>query len=84
MPSLTEGDIEALIDTEDYYQFPDTTVTVCCLTLVNGFHVIGQSACIDPLDFDEKLGREIAYDDAKDKIWELEGYRIKVAQSQDQ
>lgn len=84
MPSLTEGDIEALIDTEDYYQFPDTTVTVCCLTLVNGFHVIGQSACVHPLDFDEKLGREIAYDDAKSKIWELEGYRIKSTQSQDQ
>lgn len=80
MTRLTERDIEVLIHEEDYYQFPDTTVTVCCLTLINGFNVIGYSACVDPVDFDEKLGREIAYDKARDKIWELNGYQMKEAQ----
>lgn len=82
MATLTEDEIEALIDEEDYHVFPNTTVTVCCLTLLNGFNTIGYSACIEPVDFDARLGREIAFENARRKIWELESYRMKEAQSQ--
>lgn len=54
-------------------------MTVCCLTLKSGFAVIGESACINPDDFDQAIGREIARANAIDKLWQLEGYRIKSA-----
>lgn len=81
---LTDRDIDALIHEEDYYQFPGTTVTICCLTLLNGYNVVGYAACVDPVDFDEKLGREVAYEHARNKIWALEGYRMKEAQYREQ
>lgn len=57
------------------------TTTVCQIVLQNGFSVaIGESACIDPENFDEKLGRKYAYEKAiklaEDKLWELEGYLL--------
>lgn len=39
--------------------------------------VVGDSACIDPRKFDEEIGRQVAFDDAIEKVWELEGYRMK-------
>ena len=60
-----------------YHVFPGTTVTICCITLVNGFTVIGESACASPENFDAELGQKIAYDNAKQKIWALEGYALR-------
>jgi hypothetical protein len=74
--SLSQDDINRAIVSADYYQFPGTTTTVCCLTLKDGFTVIGQSACIDPTAFDAALGRKIANDDAVNKVWQLEGYLL--------
>ena len=39
-------------------------MTVCAITLKNGFVVVGDSACIDPRKFDEEIGRQVAFDDA--------------------
>lgn len=77
-PRITPDDIERTISQEDYHVFPGTTLTVACLTLVNGFAVTGESACASPENFDEELGRKIARDNAKQKIWALEGYRLKA------
>jgi hypothetical protein len=74
---ITPDDITAAIVKEDYYVFPGTTVTVCCLTLRNGFNVTGESACASPANFDEEIGRKIAFTNAKEKIWLLEGYLLK-------
>ena len=52
-------------------------MTVCCLKLANGFNVVGESACASPENFDEALGRKIARDNAKGKIWALEGYALR-------
>lgn len=74
---LTKDDLKALVVKEYYHRIPDSTVTVCALTLKNGFVVVGDSACIDPRKFDEEIGRQVAFDDAIEKVWELEGYRMK-------
>ena len=71
---LTEKHIDDRIDTVTYQHVPGTTTTVCTIKLVNGFVLLGQSACIDAADFDEQVGKDIAYKKARDKIWELEGY----------
>ncbi|ENZ1760038.1 Gp49 family protein [Pseudomonas aeruginosa] len=76
-PRLTPDLIDAAIVGADFHIFPGTTVTVCCLTLRNGFTVIGESACASPANFDEELGRKIARDNARNKIWQLEGYLLR-------
>lgn len=76
-PRLTPDHIDAQITGEQYFVFPGTTVTICLLTLLNGFTVTGESACASPENFDEEIGRKIARDQARDKIWLLEGYLLK-------
>lgn len=76
-PRLTPELIDSAIAAADYYRFPGTTVTVCCLTLNNGFTVIGQSATVSAANFDADLGRKIAHADARDKVWQLEGYLLR-------
>ncbi len=53
------------------------TLTFCILTLENGFTVTGESACASPENFDAEIGKEIAYNNAREKIWVLEGYLLK-------
>jgi hypothetical protein len=76
-PRLTPADIDATIASEDYYVFPGTTMTVCCLTLRNGFNSIGYSAAASPENFDAQIGRDISRRNAREKIWALEGYLLK-------
>lgn len=56
---------------------PLQTLTFCILTLENGFTVTGESACASPENFDADIGKKIAYDNARNKIWLLEGYLLK-------
>ena len=76
-PRITPADLDATIAHEAYHVFPGTFLTVCALTLQNGFVVSGESACASPENFDAELGRKIARGHARDKIWALEGYRLK-------
>lgn len=52
-------------------------LTFCVITLKNGFTVTGESACASPENFNEEVGRKIAYENARNKIWPLEGYLLK-------
>ena len=76
-PRLTPEKIDGVIVNEAYHVFPGTTVTVCCLTLENGYNVVGESAAASPENFDEEVGRVISRRNARDKIWSLEGYLLK-------
>lgn len=76
-PRLTPADIDRQIVAEQYHVFLGTTLTVCCLTLGNGFTVTGESAAASPENFDEEIGRRIARENARQKIWPLEGYTLR-------
>ena len=76
-PRLTPADIDAAIVSEQYYNFPGTTLTVCCLTLRNGYNVTGESAAVSPENFDAVIGKNVARAEARDKIWMLEGYLLR-------
>lgn len=76
-PRLTPKQIDNTILGEQYHIFPGTTVTVCCLTLQNGFCVIGHSAAASPENFDIDIGMKIAREDARQNIWPLEGYLLR-------
>ncbi|MDM3413763.1 Gp49 family protein [Citrobacter sp. Cb018] len=52
-------------------------LTFCVLVLRNGFTVTGESACASPENFDPEIGRNIARQNAVNKIWMLEGYLLK-------
>lgn len=82
-PRLTPLMIDDQIVTEDYHVFPGTTMTVCALTLRNGFVVVGESAAASPENFDAEIGRKIARENARNRIWALEGYvlRSKLAKT---
>ncbi|RAK01620.1 Gp49 family protein [Aliidiomarina maris] len=76
-PRLNPDHIDSCIKDAKYHVFPGTTLTVCCLTLKNGFTVTGESAAASPENFNEEVGREIAYKNARDKVWQLEGYLLR-------
>lgn len=78
-PRITPADIDAQITGEAYHVFPGTTLTVCCLTLQNGFTVTGESAAASPENYDEEIGRRLARDQARNKIWAFEGYALRNA-----
>ena len=52
-------------------------LTFCVITLRNGFTVTGESACASPENFDAEVGRKIARENAKNKLWPLLGYALK-------
>jgi hypothetical protein len=74
-PRLTPQHIDDTIADESYHVFYGI-FTVCVLKLQNGFCVSGTSAPASPQNFDEELGRKISRENARNKIWELEGYRL--------
>lgn len=63
------------IHSVDYMRM-GATVTICMIELDNGYSVRGESACVDPANFDEEVGRNIAYDDAFRKLWPLFGFML--------
>ena len=76
-PRLTPNHIDAQIVGEAWHVFPGTTLTVCCLTLRNGFHVVGESAAASPENFNEEIGRRLARAKAREAIWAFEGYLLR-------
>lgn len=61
----------------DVRYFRHKTLTICVLELENGFMVVGRSACADPANYNLPLGQQLAYKNAFEKIWELEGYALR-------
>ena len=75
-PRLTPQLIDEVIVNESYHSLTDV-LTVCVLTLRNGFTVTGESACASPANYNEEIGNKIAKENAREKIWVLEGYLLK-------
>jgi len=76
-PRITPERLEEVIVSEQYHVFEGSTFTACLLKLENGYTVLGESACASPENFNAELGRKIARDNAKNKIWQLEGYLLR-------
>jgi hypothetical protein len=76
-PRLSPEDIDAVIAEEKYHVFEGTTLTACCLILRNGYCVTGESAAVSASNFNEEIGRKVARENARNKIWALEGYLLR-------
>ncbi len=77
---LTPQDIDNAIEYAEYFHVPNTTTTICALVLKNTYVVVGKSAAISMENFDETLGKQIAFDNAREQIWALAGFAIKQTQ----
>ena len=76
MNKITKQSLENEIDKIEYTRLTGT-LTHCGITVKNGFVFTGESSCIDPKNFDEEIGKQIAYENAFDKMWSHYGFLVK-------
>jgi hypothetical protein len=76
-PRITPADLDAEIVDAQFHVFEGSCLTVCCLTLRNGFSVSGESACASPENFDQEIGEKIARANARENIWPFLGFRLR-------
>ena len=74
-PRVTEQQVGGEAVTGEYIH--RGVLTICILTLQNGFTVVGQSSCASPENFNEEIGRHYALKDAERQVWPLLGFRLK-------
>ncbi|KIP26296.1 Gp49 family protein [Bacillus thuringiensis] len=75
---ITQDDINSILEkthwtVEEFHG----KCTVVVAKLPNGFILTESSACVDPVNYDVGIGAEICKERIKNKIWELEGYRLQ-------
>lgn len=77
--TVTQRDIQNILSKTvievQHKVFGKTTVVMA--QLPSGFVITESSSCVDPENYDEKIGLEICIDRITNKIWELEGYVLQ-------
>lgn len=76
-PRLCPADIDKAIVGETFTVLPSGKVMVCELTLRNGFTVRGEAATVSKENFNTEIGKKISRENARKKVWELEGYLLQ-------
>lgn len=83
-PRITLDRVKNSISEVDYVTYVAKNGKIlrwAVLTLENGFIVTGEpSAAVSKENDNEEIGKKIAYDNAFDKIWALEGYLLQEDQ----
>lgn len=74
-PRVTKEYIESRIQSNKFVRFSET-VTLCEILLDNGYSVRGESACVNPANYNKEIGERIAFDNAFDKLWPLFGFLL--------
>lgn len=73
-----DGEIRSRENAPSYsYEKSLDLLTFCVLVLENGFTVTGESACASPGNFDAEIGKKIAKENARAKIWPLLGFLLR-------
>ena len=76
--TVTEEQINKIIENADVkVKSVFGKCTIVTVQLKNGFVITESSACVDPINYDEVIGINICMDKIKNKLWELEGYRLQ-------
>lgn len=76
-PRLSPELIDSVILSESYVILPSGKSMICELMLRNGYAVRGESSVVSKENFDEAIGRQISRANAREKIWQLEGYLLQ-------
>ena len=75
---LTKEFLESEIDKVEYNRFGETN-THCTITTKSGFTFTGESACVDPNNYNKELGEKYAYENAFEKMWMPYGFWLHKA-----
>lgn len=51
--------------------------TIVAVQLKNGFVLVESSSCVDLMNYSEAMGMAICIERIKNKLWELEGYKLQ-------
>lgn len=73
---VTTAYIESRINSIEYIYLDQSRVTVCVIQMDNEFSVCGESACIDPTYYDQKIQEKQAHASAFSKLWQLCGFSM--------
>jgi len=76
-PRLTPEHIDSIIEGATFTKLESGKCMVCELTLKNGFTVRGEAGCVSKANYNIEIGEKISKENARDKIWELEGYLLQ-------
>lgn len=76
---VTKDFLESEIDKVEYNRLGGT-LTHCTIYTHDGFTFTGESACVDPEQFDEEIGKQIAYKMAFDKMYPHYGFLLNFIQ----
>ena len=76
-PRVTMEDVLAEIVGESYTVLPSGRVTVCEITLRNGFVVRGVASVVFIENNIPELGRKYAREQAVEQIWQLLAFRLR-------
>lgn len=74
-PRVTIEQMQERIDEVEYFNLKGT-LTICIITLNNGFMVRGESACVSPENYHKETGEGIAYKNAFNQLWPLFGFLL--------
>jgi hypothetical protein len=76
--TVTKYDVDAILLKSSFRILSyNNKTTIVMATLPSGFVIVESSSCVDPANYDEKIGEDICLDRIKNKIWELEGYCLQ-------
>lgn len=76
--TVTQEQIEELFQSSNVHKqtiWNKCTVVAC--QLPKGFIIVESSSCVDPENYDEEIGESICVERIKNKLWELEGYKLQ-------
>ena len=90
LPRVTPQDIQDAIDTVQFFTAGEGAyaaghlpteamhrLTICVITLKNGYTVTGTSACAHAELYNKEIGQNIARKKAEEQIWPLLGFRLR-------
>ena len=72
---VTPEYMKSRITSTDFTRIGET-VTHCRIVLDNGFGISGESACVNPENYNQQIGEKIAYDNAFRQLWPLFGFLL--------
>ncbi|MEC0242776.1 Gp49 family protein [Paenibacillus dokdonensis] len=77
--TVTQEQVVAIMNNSEYEVIHKIFGKQCIVVakLPSGFTVVGESACVDPANYVESIGEEIAKKRIENKLWELEGYKLQ-------
>jgi hypothetical protein len=74
-PRVTEEAIKDKIRLVEY--IARGQLTICIITMENGWLSSGVSAPASPANYDPEVGKRYAFDNAFKPLWQLEGYLLR-------